>query len=213
MKSACISWITLLLVAAGCSSDDAPGDPPDAAALDAAALDAAARDAATLDAAARDAAPPDATAPDAGPIDCADLFLPARVDSVVMGSRPASDNVDDVVTWQDGEDVQLVYGGQGTIMLFSEVVARGSGLTPEFMDYFLAAVVSPSGDEQRRNRYTNFVVAAEDGSWRWERVVVEFEEIFPEDGGTLDVILRIGCLEIQRTITVHFPTEPPPDEP
>jgi len=51
MKSACFSWVALLLVAAGCSSDDAPGDPPDAAS-DAAALDAA------LDAAALDAAAP-----------------------------------------------------------------------------------------------------------------------------------------------------------
>ena len=113
MKSACSSWIALLLlVAAGCSSADAPGDPPDAA-PDAAALDAAALDAATLDAA----------APDAAPIACEDRFLPALVDSVVMGSTPPGDDVDDIVSWQDGDDVQLIYGDQGTLMLVAEVVA------------------------------------------------------------------------------------------
>jgi hypothetical protein len=202
MKSACFSWVVLLLVIVGCSSDDAPGDPPDAAALDAAAPDAAALDAAALDAAALDA-----TAPDAAPVPCEDRYLPVRIDSVVMGSTPPSQDIDDIVTWQDGEDVQLIYGDQGSLMLVAEVIARGSGLTMQSLSYSLVVSLSSGGEDVSRQPYNAGFDVADDGSWRREQVSLPFEIDLPEEGEALVVTLNFGCFDIQRTIIAHLPEE------
>ncbi len=197
MKSVCSSWIALLL-AAGCSSDDAPDDPPDAAPLDAAALDAALLDAALLDAA----------LPDAIPYDCRRSLLPAVVDSVIMGSTPPSGDVADIVPWQAGDVVQLVYGGQGSLMLVAEMVASGSGLTAEeYLSFYMDAEIDAGGEGASRQPRGNAVAAAEDGSWYRETVFLPFEVDYPEEGDTLEVRVKVGCVEVERTVIAHLPEE------
>jgi hypothetical protein len=196
MKPACFSWIAILLAGAGCASDDAPPGSPDAAVLDAAAPDAIALDAA---------------APDAlTPIACTERLLPAVADSVVLGSKPLGGNVDDIVSWEDGEEVQLVYGGQGSLMLVAEVVARGSGFTQEHLPFSLITSIGSGGEGVYRQPYQDPVFAADDGSWYWESVFVPFEVEFPSDGDVLDVSLSIGCFEIQRMVVARLPAQASP---
>jgi hypothetical protein len=169
MKSSRLSWLAILLVTAGCTSDD----------------------------------------------HCTAL-LPAVVDSVVIGaSRPYYDP-EDVVTWRDGEDVELIYGLQGSLMLVAEVLARGSGLTedltypdttiPGHLPYDLTISMEGVGVVVQKSDY-NPASHAADGSWYHERLQLPFEFEVPEEGEALDVRLTLGCIEIQRTLIAHLPEE------
>ena len=110
---------------------------------------------------------------------------------------------------REGEDVELIYGGQGSIMLVVEVVARGSGLTlsPGYLPFDLTISMKGWGFGGATKLSQQPVFHAEDGSWHRETLLLPFEIALPAEGEALDLRLTLGCLEIQRTLIAHLPEE------